>query len=279
MLDARAPIITVEIAGQPVRLRVDPGSSRFVELNDSAAKRLDLANPARLVGDRARAISVRTRTEVGKVTVEQQTSDELIGYAGRCAAARRRLGHRRHHRRMPMAPSCRPCCRRTKCAWCAVRPSAGDVTANLPLRWIGARGLLAGIPAGGAAGRCHLLADRAGKHRHRQRGGLAGRFQRRPAGGPERQALIMTGVTRPVRMLVFDRPVAVGPLTHAEVAARIFDWSGRNADPRESRPDDELVVPGKVTAQTRAGPSSPSAATISMPVRRSSGAAFRSKSA
>ncbi|MGL4543775.1 MAG: hypothetical protein ACRCUI_14825, partial [Polymorphobacter sp.] len=67
--------------------------------------------------------------------------------------------------------------------------------------------------------------------------------------GPVRQALIMHGVSRPVRMLAFDRPVAVGPLRLPAVDARIFDWSGKSKIPAEAIPDEELVVPGRVNAQ------------------------------
>ena len=247
ILDARAPVITVDIAGQPVRLRVDPASARFVELNASAAKRLDLANPARIVGDQPADLG-RTRTQVGKVVVEQRTSEELIGYAGRVLPLSVAWGNMDHvdDADGTIVPTMLP---QDEVRFVRRAPTAADTTANLPLRWIGERGLLARIPAAGhevdvtfsliapesiatAAAAAWLAASNGGK-----------------LSGPERQATIMMGVTRPVRMLVFERPVAVGPLRLPQVAARIFDWSGKNQIPAESRPDDELVVPGKVSAQ------------------------------
>lgn len=247
VLDARAPVITVEIAGQPVRLRVDPASSRFIELNASVARRLDLGNPARLVGDRPVVLG-RTRTQVGKVVVEQRTSDELIGYADRVLPLSVAWSSGDHVEGADgtIVPTMLP---QDEVRLVRRVPTAGDSTATLPLRWIGERGLLARIPAAGhevdvtfsliapesiatAAAAAWLAASNGGK-----------------LSGPERQALIMMGVTRPVRMLVFERPVAIGPLRLPQVAARIFDWSGKNQIPAESRPDDELVVPGKVSAQ------------------------------
>jgi hypothetical protein len=247
VLDARAPVITVEIAGQPVRLRVDPASARFVELNASAARRLDLANPARIVGDRPVDLG-RTRTQVGKVVVEQRTSEELVGYAGRVLPLGVAWGEGDHVANADgtIVPTMLP---QDEVRFVRRQPTAGDATSALPLRWIGERGLLAAIPAAGhevdvtfsliapesiatAAAAAWLAASNGGK-----------------LSGPERQAVIMMGVSRPVRMLVFERPVAVGPLRLPQVAARIFDWSGKNQIPAESRPDDELVVPGKVSAQ------------------------------
>jgi hypothetical protein len=247
ILDARAPIITVDIAGQPVRLRVDPASARFVELNASAAKRLDLGNPARMVGDRPVDLG-RTRTQVGKVVVEQRTSEELIGYAGRVLPLSVAWGSMDHvdDADGTIVPTMLP---QDEVRFVRRAPNSGDATAALPLRWIGERGLLAGIPAAGhqvdvtfsliapesiatAAAAAWLAATNSGK-----------------LSGPERQAVIMMGVTRPVRMLVFRTPVAVGPLRIPQVAARIFDWSGKNQIPSESGPDDEIVVPGKVSAQ------------------------------
>lgn len=247
VLDARAPFITVEIAGQPVRLRVDPGSSRFVELNESTARRLDLANPLRLVGNEPVRLGT-TRTEVGKVTVEQQTSDELIAYAGRWLplSVSWGPGDTTADADGTILPSMLP----QDEVRLVRRPAApGDVTATLPMRWIGARGLLATIPAGArsidvtfslAAAESIATATAAAWLAASNAGRLV---------GPERAALVMHGVYRPIRMLTFDRPVAVGPLRINEVAARIFDWSGRNIIPSEAAPEGDIIVRGKVAAQ------------------------------
>jgi hypothetical protein len=247
VLDAAAPIITVEIAGQPLRLRVDPGSSRFVELNASAARRLDLANPARLVGVLPAQLG-RTRTAVGKVTVEQQTSEEIIAYAGRLLPLSVAWGSRDTIADADgsILPTMLP---QDEVQFVRRPRTAGDASAALPLRWVGSRGLLASIPAGQrsvdvtfsliagetvatAAAAAFLAASNGGK-----------------LVGPERDALIMHGVSRPVRTLAFERPVAVGPLRLPQVAARLFDWSGKNKIPAEPNPDGEIVVPGRVAAQ------------------------------
>jgi hypothetical protein len=237
----------VEIAGQPVRLRVDPASGRFIELNASAAKRLDLANPARMVGDRPVDID-RARTQVGKVTIEELTTDELVGYAGRVLPLSVSWSDRDF---VPDAdgtivPSMLP---QDEVRFVRRPVGSGDASASLPLRWIAERGLLARIPAAGeqvdvtfsliardtiaTAAAAAFLAEAHG-----------GRLR-----GPVEQKVVMMGVSRPVRMLVFDRPVAVGPLRLPAVAARIFDWSGKVEIPAETGPDDELVVPARVKAQ------------------------------
>jgi hypothetical protein len=247
VLDARAPIITVEIAGQLVRLRVDPGSSRFVELNESTAKRLDLANPARLVGGEPVRLGL-TRTQVGKVTVEQPTSDELISYAGRVLpqSVAWGPGDTTADADGTILPTMLP---QDEVRFVRRPATAGDATGVLPLHWIGARGLLASIPAGGqsvdvtfsfvapesittASAAAWLAASNAGR-----------------LVGPERPALIMHGVYRPIRMLAFERPITVGPLHIKEVAARIFDWSGRTMIPSEAAPEDDIVVRAKAEAQ------------------------------
>jgi hypothetical protein len=247
VLDAAAPIITVEIAGQPVRLRVDPGSTRFVELNASAAKRLDLANPNRLVGEQPADIGT-TRTEVGKVTVAQQTSEELIAYEGRLLPLSVAWGKGDDIAGADgtILPTMLP---QDEVRFVLRQAGPGDVTAALPLRWVGARGLLAGIPAGKHAvdvtfslitPQSVTTAAAAAWLAESNRGKLV---------GPVRQALIMHGISRPVRTLAFERPVAVGPLRLPQVAARIFDWSGKSTIPAEAIPDEELVVPGRVEAQ------------------------------
>lgn len=247
VLDARAPIITVEIAGQPVRLRVDLGSSRFVELNETAARRLDLANPARLVGAQPVRLGT-TRTEVGKITVEQQTSDELITYEGRLLplGVAWSDGDTTTDADGTILPSMLP---QDEVRFVRRPPAPGDVKATLPMRWIGARGLLAPLAAGAqnvdvtfslAAPESIATATAAAWLAASNAGRLV---------GPERPALVMHGVYRPIRMLAFDRPVAVGPLRINEVAARIFDWSGKTMIPSEAAPEGDIVVRGKVSAQ------------------------------
>jgi hypothetical protein len=247
ILDARAPIITVEIAGQPVRLRVDPGSNGFVQLNASIARRLDLANPARLVGNLPVRFG-RLQTKVGRVTVTEQTSDELITYAGR---------------QLPLSV-----------AWGAgdfvddadglivptelpqdevrfvLRPrDASDITATFPMRWIGAIGMLANLPGQPQTINLSFSLASEGSIATAAAGALLARSNGGHLTGADQSALIMLGVSRPVRTLTFDRPVEVGPLKLRSIATRIFDWSGGTSIPDETADPDQIIVQGRMEAQ------------------------------
>ena len=244
VLDAAAPIVTVTIDGQSLRLRVDPGTAQHIELNASAAKRLDLANPARLIGGKPMERG-RLRTDVGKVAVREITSAELLGYEGR---------------ELP-----------GMLAWSAADPvqgadglinprllphdevrlarraaTVGDVTTHFPMRWEDSRGLLGTLAADvdvvitpvspetlATAAAASILAARHG-----------GQLR-----GPARDALISHGISRPVRDTVFARPVDVAGVRLARVAARVFDWSGKTSIPDADLLPGEAVVAGRAGAQ------------------------------
>lgn len=247
VLDAAAPIVTVLIDGQPLRLRVDPGTSRHVEINFSAAKRLDLANPARLVGGKPVDLG-RTATSVGKVTVRASTSDELVGYEGRV---------------VPLA-----------LAWSDRDPVAGadgqigpwllphdsirivrraattaDRTTRLPMQLSSGRGLLSETPIGRESidivvnlGAAETLATAAAASV------LAIAYGGQLQGKP-RDAVIAQGVVRPVRDVVFATPVTIAGQRFTRVAARVFDWSGKTSIPDADIGPDEAVVAGRAGAQ------------------------------
>jgi hypothetical protein len=248
VLDAAAPIVTVTIDGQPLRLRVDSGTSRHVEINASAAKRLDLANPARLVGGRPVDLG-RTATSVGKVTVRAVTSDELVGYQGRV---------------LPLA-----------LAWSDRDPVTGadgqigpwllphdsirivrrsvtatDRTTSLPMRLSSGRGLLSEVPVGRdsidvlvSPGADETIATAAAASI------LAAPYGGELRGKP-REAVIAQGVVRPVRDVVFARPVDIAGIRFTRVAARVFDWSGKTSIPDADIGPDEAVVAGRAGAQS-----------------------------
>ena len=242
VLDAAAPIVTLTIDGQPLRLRVDPGVSYHVEINASAAQRLGLAVPGRLVAGKPADLG-HTTTLVGKVKSVETTSREIMGYADR------------------MIPA--------TLSWPAGDPVAGadgminprdlphdvvrlvrrpatpvDVVTRLPMRWINERGLLGTLPTGRDAVDIVIqpaapvtLATAAAASLLAQ--GHGGRLV-----GPARTVPIAHGVSRPVRDVVFATPVDVAGVRLSKVPARVFDWSGKTDIPDADLGPGEAVVKG-----------------------------------
>jgi hypothetical protein len=256
VLDAAAPIVTVTIDGQPLRLRVDGGATRHVELNSSAARRLGLDLPDRLVGgqpvDRGRSI-----TQVGKVSVKGVTTAEVVEYAGRLVP-------------MTMAWNDNPAEKRISPDFIADadgvigpwllphdsvrivrRPvAASDRETVLPLRWSSGRGMLGRLVVGDddvdivitplaatsiatAAAAAILAVPHGGQLK-----------------GPARDVPVAHGVARPVRDVVFAKPVDAAGVRLPRVAARVFDWSGKTQIPDADLGPDEAVVAGRAGAQS-----------------------------
>ena len=247
VLDAAAPIVTVLIDGQPLRLRVDPGTSRHVEINASAAKRLDLANPARLVGGKPVDLG-RTATSVGKVMVRAVTSDELVSYSGRVVPLTLAWSDRD-----PVVGAdgqIGPWLLPHDSIRLVRRPvAAADRTTRLPMRLNSGRGLLSEVPVGRDSidilvnpGAADTIATAAAASV------LAAAHSGQLRGKP-RDAVIAQGVVRPVRDVVFATPVDIAGMRFTRVAARVFDWSGKTSIPDADIGPDEAVVAGRAGAQ------------------------------
>lgn len=247
VLDAAAPIITVTIDGAPLRLRVDGGATRHVTLNAAAAKRLDLANPARLVAgqpvERGRAV-----TQVGKVRVEEVTSDEIVDYQGRLLPVTVAWSERN-----PVAGAdgiIGPLLLPHDVVRFVRRPvAAADRTTHLPLRWNSGRGMLGSFKPGRDA--IDIVITPAARDSIATAAGaasLAGQFGGRLI-GPARDMVVSHGVVRPVRDVGFARPIDVAGVRIDKVAARVFDWSGKTQIPDADLGADEAVVRGSAGAQ------------------------------
>jgi predicted aspartyl protease len=251
VLDAEAPIVTVTIDGQPLRLRVDPGTTRHVEVNASAARRLGLADPARLVGGKP-VDQGSTTTSVGKVTIRAVTSGEILGYAGRELPLTLAWSDRD-----PVAGAdgqIGPWMLPHDSIRIVRRPAmASDRTTHLPMQLNSARGLLGEQVVGGdridilinpgaadtiatAAAASSLAASHGGQLR-----------------GKPRDVVVALGAVRPVRDVVFARPVDIAGLRLTHVAARVFDWSGKTSIPDADIAADEAVVAGRAGAQREWG--------------------------
>ena len=247
VLDAATPFVTVTIDGQPLRLRVDPGTAQHVEINASAARRLGLAEPERLVGGKPVALG-RSRTDVGKVPVRQVTSQELVGYEGRqlpCVLA--------WSERDPVAgadglinPGLLP---HDKVRFVRRARTASDAVTLIPMRWDESRGLLGTLTVGPGAidvviapGAAETLATAATASILAR--GFDGQLR-----GPARDTLVSHGVSRPVRDVVFAQAVDIAGVRLARVAARVFDWSGNTSIPDADLLPGEAIVAGRAGAQ------------------------------
>jgi hypothetical protein len=247
VLDAASPVVTMTIDGAPLRLRVDPGATRHVEINASAARRLGLGNPARLVAGKPVDLG-KTTTSVGKVTIRAVTSAYILGYAGRD---------------LPLV-----------LAWSDRDPVAGvdgqigpwllphdtirfvrrpvtpaDRTTHLPMQLNSARGLLGQQRVAGTA--IDLLINPGAAETIATAGAAAalaasqgGQLQGRP-----RDVVVALGVVRPVRDVVLAQPVDIAGFRFGHIAARVFDWSGKTSIPDADIGSDEAVVAGRAGAQ------------------------------
>ena len=247
VLDAATPIVTVTIAGQPLRLRVDPGTASAIEINNSAAARLGLADPQRRVDGKPVDFG-RSVTQVGKVEVSEVTSDEILTYEGRTLP--RRLAWPKGDTVAGADGLINPRDLPHEEVRYVRRPVEGtDVMTQLPMRWVSGRGLVGPVKVGGetidivitpqapqtlaTAAAASILAARHG-----------GRLT-----GPAHEVVVTHGVKRPVRDVVFARPVDLAGIRLPSVAARVFDWSGKTDIPDADRLEGEAVVGGRAGSQ------------------------------
>ncbi|GGE11413.1 hypothetical protein GCM10011529_17140 [Polymorphobacter glacialis] len=246
-LPLSSPIITATLAGLPLTLRIDPATTQQVALNASAARRLDLANPARLVAGRPPERG-RMRVLIGKISVSEDTTTAILDIAGRPVLVTLAYGNRDY---IPDADgSINPMLLPHDEVRLTRRPiTVTDAVTILPLDFTPDRGLVTATQIGkrqidviiapmaaetiATAAAAAFLAETGGGH----------------LSGPIRHAPIAHGVSRPVRNVTFDTPVDIAGFRLNSVPARIFDWSGRTRIPTETLPDDELVATARFDAQ------------------------------
>lgn len=259
VLDATSPIVTVMIEGQPLRLRVDGGATRHVELNASAARRLGLDLPDRLVGgqpvDRGRSI-----VQVGKVTVKGITTAELVEYAGRLVPMTMAWNDDRNNnpgnKRIDLdfiadadgviGPWLLP---HDTVRFVRRPAAASDRETVLPLRWSSGRGMLGQLVVGDDAVDLVITPMAATSIATAAAAAtLAGPYGGQLKGAA-RDVPVAHGVARPVRDVVFATPVDAAGVRLPRVAARVFDWSGKTQIPDADLGPDEAVVAGRAGAQ------------------------------
>jgi len=235
VLDAADPVIAVEVAGVPLRLRVDLSVQDAVELNPVAAARL----PVRWETD--------LPLDVGRVRL-----------SGRTAAADLRLDD---GRTVPIAVSDhgRPCCDGVDGAvppgllpfrtirWHRAEAPEPTATLPLPLRFRPETGYEADTDVAGVRVRFDpfrpdTLATAAAGARLSQAWG--GRWA-----GPPASSVVAYGVARPVRPIAFDRPGRLAGFPVPRLLVRLADFAGRGALPSDPSTPGEIVVSHRVDPQ------------------------------
>lgn len=240
MLDAAAPVITVVIDGKPLLLRVDPAGTRHVQINASAAKRLDLANPARLVAGAAADMG-STTTQIGKVSARENTTTAIARYADRDVPMELAWSSRDHVAGADgfIGPGFLP---HDEIRFVRRPVTAADRTTHVGMQWSDERGLMGATMAGDHVVDIHInpfapetvATASAAVWLIEQQGGHLD--------GPVRDVAIAQGVNRPVRDVVFDRPVTIAGIRLTRVATRLFDWSGKTSLPSDAVADDEEII-------------------------------------
>jgi hypothetical protein len=246
-IPAAAPVITVSLDGQPLSLRVDPAATSQVSLNASAARRLGLGNPGRLVGSEP-ARTGTLFTDVGKVRLREATTNAILEIDGRPVEVTLASGDGDHVDGADglINPALLPH-DEVRIVGRAATPA--DSVTVLPAEFDSTRGLISKTLVGkrridvvitplaretiATASAAAFIVESQGGH----------------FSGPVGDKIVSHGVARPVRDIALDRPFDVAGLRLATVAARLFDWSGKTSLPAEARPDDEVVATARFDGQ------------------------------
>jgi hypothetical protein len=246
-LPADAPVITAMIDGMPLVLRVDPATTNDVSINASAARRLDLGNRGRLVAGEPADFG-RAAVDVGKVRVDEVTTDAILDIAGRPVRLRLAFGESDHVDGADgsINPVMLP---HDEVRLVRRAATAADQVTVLPVEFSRSRGMLTETPVG----RHRIDVIITPMARETIATSAAAAFLAEVHGGqlsgPVRDALITHGVIRPVRDVRFTQAVDLAGFRFTSIPARVFDWSGKTRLPSEPQPDDEIVATARFDGQ------------------------------
>jgi hypothetical protein len=225
-LDAANPVITVEIAGVPLRLRVDLDRQNDIELNPAAAARLPVK------WERSDPI------DVGRVRLASRIAPVLMTVAGRDVPGQ-------------VAEHGRDCCAGVDGAigpdllpyasvrWHRTLAPAPSATLNLPLAASPTTGLSAQADAGV---RLHFALGREQSVGTAAAGATLAQLWGGHWNGPPSHVVLAFGITRPARAIGFARPGRLAGFRIDPLLVRISDFPGDGKLPADpSRPDDIVV--------------------------------------
>lgn len=227
LLDAADPVISVEIAGVPLRLRVDLDRQDSVELNPAAAARLPVKWEAGYPMDVGR-IRLDSRAAPAILKVEGRTVPTQLAQHGRdcCAGVDGAVG-----------PDLLPF---ATVRWRRSDAPASTDSVTLPLEVSVATGLSA--PAGVDDLRLRFAFTEAETVGTAAAGAtLAQLWGGSWTSAPSRVALAF-GVTRPARVMAFARPGLLGGFRFDRLLVRISDFAGDEKLPTDPARPGEVVV-------------------------------------
>lgn len=245
-LDAAAPVIEVDMAGQRVRLTVDPGGDDIVQINPDSPARAALAAATRPDGSPAQRGLYRVA--VGQSSLAIPFSRETLAIAGQPVVARVLLPATAPPGQpagsdgvigLPLLPQ-------LQLRWRIRAATPADQERTLPAR-IGrsdAWGFDWDLPGAGRLDvELHPL-----RHASVISAAAASELARVGDGrlvGPAQRVAISFAVVRPVRLLQLARPVPVANVSIRQANVRLFDWAGRSTLPPDADPEPGLAVVGK----------------------------------
>jgi hypothetical protein len=227
VLDAVAPVITVEIAGVPLRLRVDLDQQDSIELNPAAAARLPVKWEDGLLID------------VGRVRLSSHIAPVLLHIAGRIVPAQ-------------VAEHGRDCCQGTDGAigpdllpyatirWRREAAPSPNASLFLSLDDSPSTGLSAASETTDVRLRFSLAqADTIGTA---AAGAALARLWDGHWSGPPRHVTVAFGVSRPARAMSFARPGLLAGFRIDQLPVRLSDFAGDTKLPAEPVRAEDVVV-------------------------------------
>jgi hypothetical protein len=227
MLDAADPVISVEIAGVPLRLRVDLDRQNDIELNPAAAARLPLLWETGSPLDVGR-VRLSGRLAAATMTVGGRIVPAQIADHGRdcCVGADGAIG-----------PDLLPY---ASVSWRRTQAPPSDSSLTLPMTASATTGLsvpadISGVRLRFALGQEESVGTAAAG------AALASAWDGRWNGSP-RHIVLAFGISRPARMIDFARPGLLAGFRFDRLLVRISDFSGDAKLPTDPDRADDVVV-------------------------------------
>lgn len=247
VLDAAAPVVTLLIDGKPLRLRVDPSGALYPQINPDAVARLGLATPGREV-DGKPVERRETVIHIGKTRSVQVTSREIMIYQDRVVIVTLAWPK---SAAVPV-PESDGLIIPTHLPHDIVRivrrpPTQDDVTTVMPMEWFPSQGMMGTLALEPGDIKIAIQPEARETIATAAAASLLATSHDGKLSGPTRTVPIMYGVSRPVRDIVFARPVEVAGVKVSRAATRVYDWSGKTEIP------DADLEPGEAVVKSKAG--------------------------
>ena len=227
VLDAADPVVAVEIAGVPLRLRVDLDRQNNIELNPAAAARL----PVNWEDGYA--------LDVGRVQLGSRIAPVLMTIAGRIVPSQ-------------VADHGRDCCAGAdgvigpdllpyaSVRWRRTQAPIPTASLNVPLAASPTTGLSAPTDAGDV--RLRFAFDQGETVATAAAGATLARLWGGRWNGPSRHVVLAFGISRPARAIAFVRPGMLAGFRVDPLLVRISDFSGDEKLPADPSRADDVVV-------------------------------------